>query len=141
MLRAADTHDTPSLNIIYLLLAFIENPHPMNFKLSKLVVLVTCACVLLSLSCNQEPETQTTQETIIEKMIQKPEYQSAKWNGKLVVLDSEYCETQDCKALFDNYSHQIQVMTRQDCFMRNIRSYLVIHSLDPLDANIELKSL
>jgi hypothetical protein len=58
------------------------------------------------------------------------ELESSKTNGKIIILETEYCQDFDCETYFQDYQDQIQIFSMEDAFMRGITNYIEIEKID-----------
>lgn len=79
---------------------------------------------------NQAAGQINAKDALIKKLLSSDEAKSSLINGKIVVLQTKYCETANCEAYFQDYVDQIQVYSKEDLFMRGISNYLVIEDID-----------
>lgn len=85
----------------------------------------------LMINCSSEQTIQVSLKNgLIEKLITESKSTSAKTNQKIYISKSGHCEAFDCEAYFRDYKDEIQVYPKEDLFMRNIRKYIEIESID-----------
>lgn len=88
-------------------------------------------CVISLLACNSSNSNEEhTKRTLIEKLISHSEVVPTKVNGKVIILQSDYCKEVDCEAYFKEYKDQIKIYSREDLFMRGINNYFEIGNID-----------
>ena len=50
--------------------------------------------------------------------------------GKLILFDSEFCESNDCRRYFESDPGRVKFYKREDLFMRKIERYIEIKLID-----------
>ncbi len=96
--------------------------------------------ISLTIACNsQNSNSINLKNLLIENLVNNLEAQSTKVNNKIVILKTKYCEEFDCEVYFQDYKKHIQIYTREDAFMRNLKTYLEIEDLDEKNGQIILQ--
>ena len=88
-------------------------------------------CFISLIACNRQYTSQSEiQNILIEKLINHKEIKSSKGRSKIMILNSDYCKEIDCNSYFQEYQDEIVVYTREDMFMRGIKSIWEIENID-----------
>ncbi|MEO1258641.1 MAG: hypothetical protein AAFZ15_07580 [Bacteroidota bacterium] len=86
---------------------------------------------LLLIGCNSRNSDQIDlKQRLIYQLIDSPEIQSAKVDGKIAILKGKYCGAFDCEKYFEGYQEQIQMYSIEDLFMRGFPDYLEIENIE-----------
>ena len=104
-----------------------------KFTISFLYLFFLIACNDLGFNQNN------SKDALIENLINTLNLESAKNKIKIVILNTNYCSGHDCEAYFESYKKQIEILTREQAFMRGINNYIEIESLDEIKGQIILQ--
>ena len=86
---------------------------------------------IVLIGCNNRNSDQVDlKKNLINQLIDSPEIQSARLNGKIAILNEKYCESFDCEKYFEGYQDQIQLFSIEDLFMRGFPNYLEVENIE-----------
>ncbi|MGB4838517.1 MAG: hypothetical protein WBP08_05940 [Saprospiraceae bacterium] len=99
--------------------------------MKNIIMLTTFVLSNLLMVCNAQNSNQiSVKDSLISKLIKTSELESSKTNGKIIILETEYCQDFDCETYFQDYQDQIQIFSMEDAFMRGITNYIEIEKID-----------
>ena len=84
------------------------------------------------LSCNSTSTNPiNTKEELLDKFMFTLHHQDVqKINSKIVILNTEFCETFECEAYFSSLENRIQFYSKNEAFMRGLKKFIVIDNID-----------
>ena len=106
---------------------------------NKIILISIFVLTLISLSNAQTLDQVDLKHELILKLFNAPELSSVKSNGKLIIIETEYCKDFDCKSYFNDYQEQIKIYSKQEAFIRLIKDYLEIERIDTKSGQIKLR--
>lgn len=102
------------------------------------IVLNICLMCFAIIGCsNQKSQQGNIKDELIRKWLATEQVDSSNTKDKITILKTSYCETNDCEEYFREYD-QIQIYNREDAFMRAIKEYYEIESIDEKEGVIIL---
>ncbi|TXD81293.1 hypothetical protein ESY86_17410 [Subsaximicrobium wynnwilliamsii] len=95
--------------------------------------------VVLLFACQSNENTQVdVKKDLITKFISSSKVNSTTHLGKIVILETEYCNSIDCQNYFKAYENEIIFYSKTELFMRAINNYVVIEKLDKDNGHLVL---
>ena len=67
---------------------------------------------------------------MVDNFINNTEIVKYKTDGKILILKTEYCDKVNCEAFFKGYEQHISFYTKEELFMRGIRKFIEIESIN-----------
>lgn len=93
----------------------------------------------LLFACESNENAQVdVKKDLITKFINAPKVKSTTHSGKIVILDTEYCNSIDCQNYFKAYENEIIFYSKTELFMGAINNYVVIEKLDKDNGHLVL---
>ena len=69
-------------------------------------------------------------QDLIQQLINSPKTQTARYDGKIVIVKKDYCKITNCEEYFNENRDQILIYSMEDAFMRGISNYVIIERID-----------
>jgi hypothetical protein len=104
---------------------------------NNLILIAVLLSILFTTCSNQESNQVDLKDSLVERLIASSELSASINDGKIIIIETRYCETFDCEAYFQDYKDKIKVYSREDVFMmQNITSYIEIEHLNEASGHL-----
>ena len=81
-------------------------------------------------ACNTANQINTKEQLLNKLSIFLNQQELQKFNGKIVILTTEFCESFECVDYFSSLKKEIEFYSKEEAFMRGFQNYLIIDNVD-----------